>query len=85
MTARARADAALAELAEALGGEVYHVNYGESEDYMAGFNRAYDDCEAGARSNARALAPKDDPWRHAYLRGYRDGYRCWHEQQEEQE
>ena len=53
-----------------------HVNYGESEDRMRGFNVGYDAYNAGDGPENRdvSAAPDDEPFRSAYLDGWVEGF-----------
>jgi len=67
--------AALDHVAEVLGGDIVHVNRGESEDYFRGYNTGYDAGFRGGNRSPQDGAPEDDPWRSAYTSGYHEGYR----------
>lgn len=63
-----------------------HVNWGESEDRMKGFNQGYEDAERGVRTLARTEGDEqEDRWQHAYRRGYDEGWDLWFEHQEDDE
>ena len=59
-------------MAEALS---VHINRGESDDYMAGFNQGWEDYEVGSIYGPTEKAPKEDPWRAAWIRGYEEGWK----------
>jgi len=52
---------------QATGGKITHVNFGESDDYIRGFNDGFD--------HRRLRSPQDQPNRDAYRRGYIEGAR----------
>lgn len=60
---------------------IVHINWGESEDRMKGFNQGYEDAETGQREDFPDEA-EDDRWQAAYRRGYTEGWDLWHEHQE---
>jgi hypothetical protein len=58
-----------------------HINFGQSEDMMRGFNLGYDDAASGTVRDPGLDAPADDPWRSAFIDGYWEGRQTWQEQQ----
>jgi hypothetical protein len=49
-----------------------HINWGESEDYMRGFNDGFD--SADNPHECKLSPPAEQPWYDAYLRGFGEGF-----------
>jgi hypothetical protein len=62
-------------------GESIYINFGQSDNYLDGFNNGYDDGEAGFPTR-KGDAPVYEPFRSSYERGYEEGWDMFREQQE---